>query len=195
MNTLLSICQRNGLSGLEFCAGVPATVGGMVTMNFGCWGESLSDWIERVCILTEQGQERWLENKEMEFGYRSSLIQRKPWIVLEAFFRYNVSSSETVKTRIREYAKKRIMHQPLKEKTFGSVFKNPLNHYAGKLLEELGYKGKEQGHCKLSDRHANFLVNCGNASFEEAKTYLEAIQAHVKREKNINLELEVRLVS
>ena len=120
----MTLCQKAGLSGLEFCAGVPATVGGMITMNFGCWGSSISDAVERVHILKEDGSDLWLSQEELDFGYRNSAIHDQQWIVLEAQFNCKQKTPEKVKETIQHNIQERLSKQPLREPTFGSIFKN-----------------------------------------------------------------------
>lgn len=194
VHKLMTLLQEYGLSGLEFSAGVPASVGGMVAMNFGCWGQEISQILVKARVLTETGEDLWLTQSDLQFGYRTSLLQQKKWICLEAIFSCKADDKTTIKTRILDNIQTRITKQPLKAKTFGSVFKNPPGDYAAALLEAAGFKGKQIGEVQFSDKHANFLVNTNHATFQEALAMIELAQKTVSAQKGILLEPEVKLV-
>ena len=191
VNILLKYCQENQLSGLEFCAGVPASVGGMIAMNFGCWGKSISDIVTRVHISSEEGAS-WLDKNTLEFTYRSSIFHRKKWVIMEAEFTCTSSPSDSIKKTVHDIIKDRSSKQPLKAKTFGSIFKNTPENFSAKILEELGYKGKIYNHIQLSDQHANFMVNLGGATFQDAQKYISEIIETVQKKQGILLEPEVQ---
>ena len=191
----LSILKTEGLSGLEFSAGVPATLGGMTVMNFGCWGKSVSEFITQVRVLSSQGEDRWIPTAELGFGYRTSCFQKQSSIVLEIEFNLTPENPDTIEAIIKENIAKRLAHQPLRAKTFGSIFKNPPGKFAAQLIESCGFKGKAYSeHLKISDEHANFLVNTGQASFEDATRYMTIITKAVHDRYGITLEPEVRLL-
>ncbi len=192
---LLQVAQSHGLSGLEFCAGVPAGVGGMVFMNFGCWGQEIAQFIHRVRAITNEGEDLWLSTADLQFGYRRSLFHQKNWIIVEAEFSCVPDSPDAIKNRIRENIQTRLAKQPLRDKTFGSIFKNPDGHFAAALLEKLGYKGYQANGIKLSEQHSNFLVNVSDASYKEALIFIDRLIHDVKEKIGIQLELEVRLAS
>ena len=194
VHKLMKILQDKGLSGLEFSAGVPASVGGMIAMNFGCWGQDISQILVKARVLTETGEDRWLSNPELEFGYRTSLLQKNKWICLEAVFNCHLEDPSVIKEKILQNIQTRIEKQPLKGKTFGSVFKNPPGFHAAALLEELGFKGKTINHVQFSDKHANFLVNMGDATFPDALAMIQLAQNTVSAKKGILLKPEVKIV-
>lgn len=194
VSQLMAICQGYALSGLEFCAGVPASVGGMVAMNFGCWGRSFSDVVSRVRVVSRDW-DRWLPAASLEFGYRSSVFHREPWVVVEVEFLCQHDLSDKIRDRVHEIVRDRVSKQPLRAKTFGSVFKNPEGGYAAKLLEECGYKGRVFGGVQLSDQHANFMVNNGEGTYQEVADFIAQIQSDVLRIKGILLEPEVKLLT
>ena len=123
----MGLLQKYECSSLEFSAGVPASVGGMVTMNFGCWGHSVSDFLTRARFVDSLGNDIWLSNKEIEFGYRTSIIQKNKFTLIEAEFLCTPSTKEKIKTSIDISLKKRLAHQPLRENTFGSIYRNHFN--------------------------------------------------------------------
>jgi len=191
VNRLMQLLQKNKLSGLEFTAGVPATIGGMICMNFGCWGTEISDLTEQVYIMDRRGKDFWLPSKDLGFGYRQSEIQAQSWIVLAAEFRLEESTTAIVRNRIQKTIQTRLAKQPLRARTFGSVFKNPNGAYAGQLIEQLGYKGQKFGSVMMSDTHANFMVNLDQATYADAKALIHQIQKDAKNLLGIELELEV----
>jgi UDP-N-acetylmuramate dehydrogenase len=189
---LMGLLQKYECSSLEFSAGVPASVGGMVTMNFGCWGQSVSDFLTRARFVDSLGNDIWLSNKEIEFGYRTSIIQKNKFTLIEAEFLCTPSTKENIKTRIDTSLKKRLAHQPLRENTFGSIFKNPPGDFAGRLIEESGLKGHSIGNLQLSKQHANFLVNSEPSTFKDIAEFLQNIQDIVLSKTGIHLEKEVK---
>ena len=190
----LSICQKEGLSGLEFAAGVPATIGGMVAMNFGCWGSSVSDYIERVLILNENGDQEIIINSQCEFSYRHSIFQEKKWVIIGADFKLDKKPENEIKTLIQDNITLRLEKQPLRHPTYGSIFKNPTGHFAAKLIEETGLKGQQLGKLKLSEKHANFMINLGGATFQDIQNFIHHIQQKVQDKTGVLLEQEVKLL-
>ncbi|MBG90808.1 MAG: UDP-N-acetylenolpyruvoylglucosamine reductase [Actinobacteria bacterium] len=195
VNRLMDICKERGLTGLEFTAGVPASLGGMIAMNFGCWGEEISDWIHSVQVIDELGNIQWLDKKDLHFEYRSSIFHHQKWVVLGALLNLKADSREAVAQRIKQAVARRLKTQPLRERTFGSVFKNPPGKFAGQLIESLGYKGRVENGVKMSEMHANFMVNVGEAGFQEARALIQKIQKEVQTQYGIELELEVQIKS
>ena len=194
VHKLMGILQEKGLTGLEFSAGVPASIGGMVAMNFGCWGQDISQILVKARILTETGDDKWVSNLELGFGYRTSILQKNKWICLEAEFACQAEDPAIIKQTILQNIQTRIEKQPLKGKTFGSVFKNPPGFHAAALLEELGFKGKTINHVQFSEKHANFLINMGDAKFQDALAMIQLAQDTVSAQKGILLEPEVKIV-
>ncbi len=195
VNALLKEAMRFGLSGLEFSAGVPASVGGMIAMNFGCWGTSMSDCVESIYILDLEQNERWILNDDIGFGYRSSKIQDEGWIVLGATFKLMHKDPTEIKALIESMVQLRLKKQPLKEKTFGSVFKNPSPLFAAKLIEDAGLKGYSSGDVHISNVHANFIVNKGKGTYNDLDHVITHVQNYIQKHTGILLELEVKLIS
>lgn len=192
---LMKYCQTFGLGGLDFCAGVPASVGGMVAMNFGCWGWEFSQFVQRVYIMDEAGKDRWIPGSELSFGYRTSRVHTDSWIVLGVELALEESSPERVKEKIHYRIAERLEKQPLRAKTFGSIFKNPEGDFAARLIEQAGFKGKGVGDVVISGQHANFMVNQGDGEFDEVVALISKIKAKVSEANHIDLEPEVRLVT
>ncbi len=193
VHRLMAFLHRHGLSGLEFSAGVPATIGGMLAMNFGCFGKQISEFVTSVQIVDDHGVERWLPASELGFAYRTSFLATKRWIAVGAIFAMVPEDPKKIKAQTLDYIRIRLEKQPLKEKTFGSVFKNPSGRYAAELIEACGFKGYRYRDIQVSDQHANFMVNLGRAQFDDIHYLIQKIQADVFRVFDVFLEPEVKL--
>ncbi len=194
MKRLQDAAIMSGLSGLEFAAGVPASLGGMVAMNFGCWGTAMSDIVVAVQIVDERGAVRWISASEAEFTYRNSVFHSKKWIVIAAELALTSKDPADIRAAVNRNIQTRLDKQPLRDRTFGSIFKNPRGHFAGQLIEQCGLRGHCWGDIQLSDRHGNFMLNMGNASFLDAVSVIRTIQSIVRSQTGINLEPEVQLI-
>ena len=194
VNQLMKMLIQKHLTGLEFMAGVPASVGGMVAMNFGCWGRSISDTLQEIQMMTIDGQIQTISNPNLHFSYRYSDVQAHQWIVLSARFKLNSEDPAVIQHTIESNIQQRLEKQPLRAKTFGSVFKNPPNGYAAQLIESLGLKGHVKGQVKISEKHANFFVNLGNATFNQLQEMIHFVQEKVHTKYGIMLETEVKLL-
>ncbi len=187
---VLSFARRKGYSGLEFLAGVPATVGGAVRMNAGAYGRSFSMLVRRVKLLKE-GKIEDYEPKDGDWTYRSF---RKEGIVVSVTLELAKANPEEIEKNLKDIYFKRKASQPLAEKTFGSAFKNPPCCYAGKLIEDCGLKGYRIGGAKVSERHANFIVNLGTATAKDVLALLREVQKRVWDRFGIMLEPEVKFL-
>jgi UDP-N-acetylmuramate dehydrogenase len=193
---LMKLLIKRCLSGLEFVAGVPASVGGMVAMNFGCWGNEISQFLESIYVISRPFKPEILSNKQLQFSYRNSIFLNNSDseypIILGARFNLNPASKDDIQTNIKSAIQRRQTSQPYQVRTFGSVFKNPPGYAAGKLIEGLGLKNYQIGDVKISDKHANFFVNCGNATFSDITALILDVQRRVKRHYGITLTPEVQ---
>jgi len=187
---VISFARRKGYSGLEFLAGVPATVGGAVWMNAGAYGRSFSMLVRRVKLLKD-GKIEDYEPKDSDWTYRSF---RKEGIVVSATLELARANPEEIERNLKEIYSKRKASQPLAEKTFGSAFKNPPCCYAGKLIEDCGLKGFRVGGAKVSEKHANFIVNLGSATAKDVLALLREVQKRVWERLSIMLEPEVKFL-
>ena len=196
VNKLLSISKKEGLTGLEFCAGVPASIGGMIFMNFGCWGQEISQYIQKVRVINTKGDDIWYDKKDMAFAYRHSSFQESKDIIIEAVLKLRPESKAQISQNIDNAIKRRLSSQPLRQKTFGSTFKNPAQKSAGAIIDELGFRGNKtmNPHAYMSEHHANFMVNTGASEFNDAHELIKEIQRSAKETLGINLELEVQLI-
>ncbi len=193
--SLSTMISKKGLSGLEFASGIPGSVGGAVYMNAGAHGSDISRILIKAHVLFEDGTMSWLTNEEMEFSYRTSILQKKrPGIVVEAVFQLKEGNQKEIVAEMQKNKDYRKVTQPWNYPCAGSIFRNPLPYYAGKLIEEAGLKGFQIGGAKISEMHGNFIVNAGNAT---AKDVLEVIQ-HVKDRifelYGVKMETEVEII-
>jgi UDP-N-acetylmuramate dehydrogenase len=188
VHTLMKLCQEMGLSGMEFSAGVPASLGGMVAMNFGCWGQEMSQVVDRVLVFWATGKSEWLGVNDLEFGYRTSLFHRQKGIITEVVLSLSPTDPEQVRQTARSFIDQRNAKQPLRAKTFGSTFKNPPQGYAGAIIEALGLKGKPEGGVMFSPKHANFMENFGSGTFEDALKLIQTVRQQTQ------LEMEVQIL-
>ena len=190
---LLIWCRRRGLSGLEFLAGIPGTVGGAAAMNAGAFGNEIGDWVRELRLVDPRGDVHLMDRTRLGFSYRA-LDMEKGAVIAEVGFRLNPETGKRVAKRISGYLKRRKASQPLQEASAGSVFRNPAGDYAGRLIEQAGLKGKRIGGAMISERHANFIVNQGGATAADVLSLIEDTRKAVMRTAGIALELEIRVV-
>lgn len=180
-----------GLDGLTFAAGIPGSVGASTAMNAGAYNSDMSNVVKEIMALNKDLEVVNLKNEDLEYTYRDSFLKKHPeYIVLSTTFELTYANSETLKNLISERRKKRIASQPLEFPSAGSVFRNPENMYAGALIEKLNLKGLNIGGAEISKKHANFIVNVGNATGKDIIKLIETVQKEVKKNYNIELKLE-----
>ena len=188
--------MNNNLSGLEFASGIPANVGGAIFMNAGAYKSDMSEVIEDVTFLDKDLNINTLTKDELNFSYRHSLFQEKDYIIISANLVLNNGNKEEIKELMDNRKQRRIESQPLEYPSAGSVFRNPAEDiYAGKLIEDLGLKGYSIGDAKISEKHANFIINIGNATGEDIKALIDFVKDKVKEKYNIGLIVEQRFVN
>jgi UDP-N-acetylmuramate dehydrogenase len=190
-------CAKHSLSGLEWAVGVPGTVGGAVVNNAGAYGGDMAQLINRVELLSAQGERVWQSAAWLEYNYRTSRLKRLPqrggWVVLQAEFQMSALSAAEVETVMTDYNRRRKASQP-PGATSGSMFKNPPGDYAGRLIEAAGLKGYRVGQAQISTIHANFFVNLGGARAIDMLDLIDTAQTTVQQKFGMNLELEIELV-
>jgi UDP-N-acetylmuramate dehydrogenase len=187
----VDFCIQNGLAGVEMLAGIPGTVGGAVVMNAGARGGETADYLVEVEVFRE-GQFQTVKKADARFAYRRSGFEKD--IVLSASFRLPPGDRDELITRRREYILKRNTTQPLTLPNSGSMFKNPPGMFAAKLIEQVGLKGKRVGNAQISEKHANFTVNLGDAKASDVVTLIDLARRTVHQNTGVLLELEVKLV-
>ncbi|OUB16904.1 UDP-N-acetylenolpyruvoylglucosamine reductase [Bacillus thuringiensis serovar yunnanensis] len=192
LSTLLS---RQGLAGLEFASGIPGSVGGAVYMNAGAHKSDISSVLSKALILFEDGTIDWLTNKELEFSYRASVLQTKrPGIVLEAVFQLQAGKREEIVRSMQNNKDYRRETQPWNHPCAGSVFRNPIPHFAGDLVEKAGLRGYRIGGAQISEMHGNFIVNTGGASAQDVLSLIELIKHTIKDKFDVDMHTEVEII-
>ena len=186
--------QQAGLAGLEFAEGIPGSVGGGVRMNAGAYGGEMSGAVERVRVLQKNGEVIWLDKAQMDFGYRHSAVEECGAVVLEAVFALQPDDREAIAARMSDYAVRRREKQPLTYPSAGSFFKRPEGYFAGKLIEDAGLKGASVGGAQVSEKHAGFLINMGNATAADFLQLKDLVQRTVYEKYGVQLEPEVRII-
>jgi len=181
----------NSLSGLEFASGIPGTIGGGVVMNAGAYGGELKQIVTSVQVLDREGNLLKLDNDTMEFGYRTSVIKRYPFIVTEVTMALERDGKDAVKARMEALSVKRREKQPLEYPSAGSTFKRPEGHYAGELIMNAGLAGFQIGGARVSEKHCGFVINTGNASSSDILAVIKEVRKVVKEQFNVDLEPEV----
>ncbi len=182
-----------GLSGMEFAHGIPGTVGGGVYMNAGAYGGEIRQICQSVEVMDFDGTLRRLSNPEMQFSYRHSILEDRPGIVVSADFALEPGESQAIRAKMKELIGKRTASQPLDMPSAGSAFKRPAGGYAAALIEQAGMKGYRCGGAAISEKHAGFAVNLGNATAADVKNLLRQVSDRVFDRTGIRLEPEVRI--
>ena len=182
-----------GLGGFEFAHGIPGTVGGGVYMNAGAYGGEIADVCETVDIMSMDGTVTTVPAEKMGFSYRHSRLEEENGIVVSAVFKLNKADPVQIRSVMQELMNRRKASQPLDLPSAGSAFKRPVGGFAAALIEQAGLKGFRVGDAGISEKHAGFAVNLGNATAAEVKSLLERVSAIVKEKSGIKLEPEVRI--
>ncbi|MFH1824718.1 MAG: UDP-N-acetylmuramate dehydrogenase [Candidatus Firestonebacteria bacterium] len=193
LNKVLNISLREGLNGLEFLAGIPGTVGGAVFMNAGIKEKEIKDVLNNVTVIDEKGHSRRIKRENIKFGYRESEFKFNNLIIIYVKFKLKKDKKDDVKNRIKIFLNKRKELQPLKGSSAGCVFKNPEGDGAGRIIQECKLKGVRIGKVRVSQKHANFLINEGNSS-KDVIRLINKIKKVVKEKKGIKLEEEIIIV-
>jgi len=196
---LLSLVAKEaakaGLTGFEFAAGIPGSVGGAMVMNAGAYGSEMKDIVKSVKVYLPQTKEILiLSNLEMEFDYRKSIVRDKKYVVLSVEFALNEGDLDDIKNTMSDLAKRRRDKQPLEYPSAGSTFKRPVGFFAGRLIEESGLKGYMLGGAQVSDKHAGFIINRNNANAVDIYRLIGEVREKVFADSGIRLETEVILL-
>lgn len=192
MAQIAKAAAQNNLTGLEFAAGIPGTVGGGVIMNAGAYGGEMKDVITKVRFLCKDGSVKEYTGAEMCFGYRTSALKQKPeYIVLEVELLLSPGNTEEIYAKMQELASRRKEKQPLEYASAGSTFKRPEGYFAGKLIGDAGLSGYAVGDARVSEKHNGFVINTGHATATDVRTLIETVQCKVYEQFGVELEREV----
>lgn len=185
---------EHSLTGFEFAHGIPGTLGGAVVMNAGAYGGEMKQVLISCDVLDQEGNMITLSNEALELGYRTSIIQKKGYIVLAATIALNEGDKEAISTHMKELMDRRKEKQPLDKPSAGSTFKRPEGHFAGKLIMDSGLKGYQIGGAMVSEKHSGFVINCGGATFKDVVALINHVQEVVKEKYQVVLEPEVKVL-
>lgn len=195
LTELVSQCKEKGLTGLEFAANIPGTVGGAVAMNAGAYGGEMKDVVEGIEVIGagKKGQKSFIPKSELGFSYRRSELPKNA-IVTRVHMRLEKSTVEAVRDKIKEFSEKRKSTSKVTYPNAGSIFKNPEGNFAGRLIEDAGLKGQRSGQAQISDVHANYIVNLGGAKAKDVLALMALIRDKVYSSRGIVLEPEVKVI-
>ena len=185
---------KEGLTGFEFAAGIPGTVGGAIRMNAGAYGGDMSQVVKWVRVLEPDGNIRTIVAEEMNFSYRYSILKDVDYIVLAAGIALNCGDEKSIRMSMMELAERRKEKQPLEYPSAGSTFKRPEGYFAGKLISEAGLSGARVGDAVVSEKHNGFIVNEGCATAEDVKQLIETVRKKVYENSGVLLETEIIFV-
>ena len=193
LGKIVKYAVKNNLIGLENLNGVPGTLGGALIMNAGAWGGEISENLIHVEVINSKSEIQKIQKKDLNFSYRQSSFNKDD-ILLSAKFNLKKADKDIIKENFIEAQSGRKKSQPLNKRSAGSLFKNPKNNSAGKLLDEAGLKGFSIGDAKISEKHANFFINDGDATSKDMLMLIKKAHKEVKDKFNVNLSLEVKLM-
>lgn len=179
------------LTGFEFAAGIPGSVGGAMVMNAGAYDGEMKQIVESVEVVDTDGVTKVLNCDEMEFGYRTSILKREPYIVTKVIFKLTKGDKGVIKEKMDDLAARRREKQPLEYPSAGSTFKRPEGHFAGKLIMDAGLRGYQVGGARVSDKHCGFVINAGNATATDIHNLMNDVIKKVQDEFQVTLEPEV----
>lgn len=193
IQTTQAACQA-GLSGLEFAAGIPGSVGGAIFMNAGAYGGEIKDAVSEVVVVDYNGQEKKYSNEELALSYRHSRIQDEKSIVVQVTFDLKEKNQHEIREQMDQLNFLRASKQPLEYPSCGSVFKRPQGYFTGKLIHDAGLQGFSIGGAQISTKHAGFIVNKGGATATDYVNVIHHVQAVIKEKFGVDLETEVRIL-
>jgi len=185
---------QRGLSGLEFAVGIPGSLGGAVLMNAGAYDGEMKDVIKRVRVIDENGEFKVFTLDQIKYGYRYSIFQGSKMVVLEATVQLIDDDPVAIKSRIDDFTQRREARQPLDLPSAGSVFRRPDGYYVGPMLQELGFKGFRVNDAQVSEVHAGFIVNRGQARAADVLELIAIIQEKVKNQYKVDLLPEIKII-
>ncbi len=191
INVLISFCRKKKLSGLEFLAGIPGTLGGCLLGNAGAWGKAIGELVSQAGVLNYNGKLKLLAGKQLKFAYRKSNLNK--YIIIWAKLKLQAAQKKVILAKLNEYLLRRKQTQGHNLSNAGCIFKNPAYGSAGRLIDSCGLKGKARGQAVISKQHANFILNAGSAKSVDVLSLMDLIQNKVKKRFKINLETEVKI--
>lgn len=194
LSTLANTAAKHGLTGLEFASGIPGTLGGAVFMNAGAYGGEMKQVVIEVTAMSRTGEIKVFDEKALEFDYRHSGLQANGYIALEVKMKLAKGDQRTIKELMKQLNGMRKDKQPLEFPSAGSTFKRPEGYFAGKLIMDAGLRGYSIGGAQVSEKHCGFVINTGNATFDDVYTLVKYIQDQVYTQFGVRLEREIKII-
>ncbi len=194
LSSIAKQALASGLTGFEFAGGIPGTLGGAVVMNAGAYGGEMKDVLESVTVLNQEYQIMAIPATEMELGYRTSVVKKKNYIVMEAVLKLQAGDEEIIRGIMKELTEKRVSKQPLDLPSAGSTFKRPEGYFAGKLIMDAGLRGYCVGGAQVSEKHCGFVVNTGHATAKDIRQLMQDVSDRVWEKFQVRLEPEVKFL-
>lgn len=192
LSAIAAKAYENSLTGFEFAAGIPGTIGGASVMNAGAYGGEMKDVIRSVTALDRDGKIRKIEREDLEMGYRTSIISKEGYITLEAEIELSEGKPEEIKALMDDLRTRRVTKQPLEYPSAGSTFKRPEGYFAGKLIQDTGLAGFQVGGAQVSEKHCGFVINKENATAADIDSLMRQVSEKVKEKFGVTLEPEVK---
>lgn len=189
-----SEAAKNSLTGLEFAAGIPGTLGGAIVMNAGAYGGEMKDVIISATVLTPEGEIKELSNTELDLSYRHSCIPENGYIVLEAVLELTEGEEAAIRDTMADFKNRRVEKQPLEYPSAGSTFKRPEGYFAGKLIQDAELRGYQVGGAQVSEKHCGFVINKGDATAKDVLQLIEDVKKIVYDKFQVELEPEVKMI-
>lgn len=194
LSQIASAAKNASLTGFEFAGGIPGTLGGAVVMNAGAYGGEMKNVLKEVTVMTEQGEIMTIPAEKLEMGYRTSLVKKAGYLVLEAVISLKAGDVEEIKAIMKDLTEKRVSKQPLEYPSAGSTFKRPEGYFAGKLIMDAGLRGYQVGGAQVSEKHCGFVINKGNATAADVCGLMKDVQEKVQEQFGVTLEPEVKFL-
>ena len=194
LSRLANIAAEHSLTGFEFASGIPGTLGGAVTMNAGAYDGEMKQCLLKARVMDEEGNIKELSLEELELGYRTSILQKESYVLLEAEIKLSKGEEHLIRQKMSDLNAQRRDKQPLDKYSAGSTFKRPVGYFAGKLINDAGLRGYQVGGAAVSEKHCGFLINKDNATAEEFLTLIRDVIRIVEEKFGVRLEPEVKFL-
>ena len=194
LSGIAQAAKAASLTGFEFAAGIPGTLGGAVVMNAGAYGGEMKDVLKEATVLDSEGQIRRIPAGKLAMGYRTSVIKEAGYMVLEAVISLKKGDPDQIRETMKDLTQRRISKQPLEYPSAGSTFKRPEGYFAGKLIMDSGLRGYTHGGAQVSEKHCGFVINTGGATARDVCELMEHVQKTVYEKYNVKLEPEVKFL-
>jgi UDP-N-acetylmuramate dehydrogenase len=194
LKDLANVALKEKLTGLEFASGIPGSLGGAVTMNAGAYDGEMKGIIKNITVITEDGSLKTIPADQCNFGYRSSILQQHHWVLVSVELGLKNGDYQQIEAKMLDLNDQRQSKQPLEYPSAGSTFRRPVGYYAGKLVQDAGFRGYAIGGAQVSEKHSGFVINKGGATAADILNLIAAIQSAVKDQFDVDLKTEVIVI-